>query len=271
MQELGRVASGHPYELPEGWPCVDDVTLEHALARTLVALNAELAADQGPGPGRLERYFDPDRAHAGATFNGLDRGAAAVNLMTASDLLAVTLLHVTVEPQQVRQLLEDNPKRTSVTAALAAVPRDVALTDFASGTHNIAQVLTLLHDLYSELRTTPDPTSDRWVFASTLCARKLPHLMPLRDDVVCGYLAGKSLDDSPGGLGHFVVDLQVFAFLLSHPQVRADVKALGARLRARFGIVMEGVPALRVLDVVLWRAGIDAGLDRPSNKAKNPT
>ncbi len=43
-----------------------------------------------------------------------------MNLMTASDLLAVTLLHVTVEPQQVRQLLEDNPQRTSVTSALAA-------------------------------------------------------------------------------------------------------------------------------------------------------
>ncbi len=270
MRELGRVASGHPYELPEGWSRVDDGTLEHALARTLGALRVEVSQDQGAGQGWLARYFDPDLTHAGATFNGLDRGAAAVNLMTASDLLAVTLLHVTVEPQQVRQLLEDNPKRTSVTSGLAAVPRDVALTDFGSGTHNIAQALTLLHDLYSELRTTPDATSDRWVFASTLCARKLPHLMPLRDEVVCAYLAGKPLDDV-GGLGHFKVDLQVFAFLMSHPQVRADVKALEARLRARFGILMEGVPALRVLDVVLWRAGIDAGLDRPSSKAKNPT
>ncbi len=58
---------------------------------------------------------------------------------------------------------------------------------------------------------------------------------------------------------------------MSHPQVRADVKALEARLPARFGIAMEGVPALRVLDVVLWRAGIDAGLDRPSSRAENPT
>lgn len=270
MRELGRVVSGHPYELPDGWSCVDDVTLEHALDRTQVALLAELSQDQGAGPGGLERYFDPDLNHAGATFNGLDRGAGAVNLMTASDLLAVTLLHVTVEPQQVRQLLEDNPKRTSVTSALAAVPRDVALTDFASGTHNIAQVLTLLHDLYAELCTTPGPTSDRWVFASTLCARKLPHLMPLRDDVVCAYLAGKALD-RVGGLGHFKVDLQVFAFLMSHPQVRSDVKALEARLRARFGISMEGVPALRVLDVVLRRAGIDAGVDRRSGTTKDPT
>ncbi len=73
MRELGRVAPGHPYELPDGWSRVDEVTLEHALARTLVT---ELSQDQGAGPGRLERYFDPDLAHAGATFNGLDRGPA---------------------------------------------------------------------------------------------------------------------------------------------------------------------------------------------------
>jgi hypothetical protein len=268
MRELGRVASGRPYELPHRWFPVDDETLHGALDRALTALRAEVDIDPAHGLSRLERYFDPSTPSAGATFNGLDRGAGAVNRVTASDLLAVTLLDVTVEPEQVRQLLEDHPKRATVTAALAEVPRDVALADFGSGMRNFAHVLTRLHGLYSELRTTPAPTSNQWVFASKLCARKLPHLMPVRDDVVCGYLAGKLLDGT-GGLGHFEVDLQVFAFLMTHPQVRTDLKDLEARLRFRFGIAMGPVPALRILDVVLWMAGIDAGLGRRPRPASN--
>ena len=263
MRNLGRVLDGHSYELPEGWSPAPDEVLETAHSKTMEALNAATGRSGLAASGRLERYFDPDRGYAGATFNGLDRGAGAANLVTASDLLAVTLLNVDVDVLQVRQLLEDTPKRAAVTSALAGVPRDMALWEFNSGTRDTAQGLVRLYALYSELRATPEPASNKWVFASKLCARKLPHLMPVRDTVVCEYLAGKPLSRQ-GGMSHFEVDLQVFAFLMSDPQVRAHLKELQSGLRQRYGVAVEAVPSLRVLDVALWMAGRDVGLGRTS-------
>ena len=124
-----------------------------------------------------------------------------------------------------------------------------------------AHVLETLYALYAEVRATPEAKSKKWVFASKLCARKLPHLMPVRDNVVCEYLAGKPLS-SRGGMSHFEVDLQVFAFLMSDPQVRAQLKELQSRLRQRYRVAVDPVPLLRVLDVALWMAGRDAGLGR---------
>ena len=196
MRNLGRVLDGHSYELPEGWSRAPDEVLETAQSQTMEALNAATGRSGLAASGRLERYFDPDRGYAGATFNGLDRGAGAANLVTASDLLAVTLLNVDVDVLQVRQLLEDTPKRAAVTSTLAGVPRDMALWEFNSGTRNTAQGLERLYALHSELRATPEPASNKWVFASKLCARK-PHLMPVRDTVVSEYLAGETRQ-SPG-------------------------------------------------------------------------
>ena len=63
-------------------------------------------------------------------------------------------------------------------------------------------------------------------------------------------------------MSHFEVDLQVFAFLMSDPQVRAQLKELQSRLRQRYRVAVDPVPLLRVLDVALWMAGRDAGLGR---------
>lgn len=261
MRELGAVVSGHPYELPDGWPAVEDDILVGALTRAREALRVEASRNVGDGPGRLERYFDPALGYAGASFNGLDRATGAVNRVTSSDLLAVTLLSIDIEPLQVRQLLEDNPKRVAVTSALAAVPRDVPLSEFSSGTRDYGQVLMQLYELYSELMKTPKPTAKKWVFASKLCARKFPNLMPVRDNVVCEYLADKPLTSH--GFGEFKFDLQVFAYVMSDPSVRTDLNDLQSRLRQKHGpTVMDAVPALRILDVALWMAGIDAGLGR---------
>lgn len=258
MRALGPVASGNPYELPDGWEPVSEGVLRTAEARTLEALTSEVERHSASARTPVEEYFDPEGDHAGATFNTVNRAAAAWLVVAPADLLAVSLLSVEVRPRQVRLLLDDGPKRNSVNAALAAVPRDVSLFEFSSGTRGTALILARLEELYEELRTTPEPTSRSWVFASKLVARKLPYLMPVRDNVVSEYLAGSPLSSS-GGPGHFQMDLQVFAYLLSAPEIRSLLRDVAGRLRRTYGVSFEAVPDLRILDVVLWNAGIDSG------------
>lgn len=95
--------------------------------------------------------------------------------------------------------------------------------------------------------------TNQWVMASKICARKRPMLFPVRDAKVCTYLADNHLmGDQPGRLGSFGRDIQVFAYLSTHPTVRGWIKD------ARHG-VLEQHPTwvvdwsdLRVLDIVLW-------------------
>ena len=261
MRALGHVAYGTPYELPEGWEPAPEEMLRTAEAKTLEALSVERVHPNGAASTPAEQYFDPAGNYAGATFNTVDRAAAAWLVVNPADLLAVSLLNMDIRPRQARLLLEDGPKRASVNAALARVPHDVALTEFGSGNRDFAMVLTRLQELYVELLTTPDPTSKSWVFASKLCARKLPHLMPVRDNVVCEYLADEPLRTAEG-MAHFEVDMQVFAYLMSVPEVRTRLRDMTGRLRRLYGVWFEAVPDLRILDVVLWNAGIAAGLGR---------
>jgi len=116
------------------------------------------------------------------------------------------------------------------------------------------RLLTATEVLQVELRTAGPAKSDggvgaRWVFASKLAARKRPELFPVRDQVVCRYLADtRRLTKT--GVGTFTTDIQVFAHLMSNTAVRARLRQLADHLGKSRGVGGE-VSLLRILDVAL--------------------
>ena len=116
-------------------------------------------------------------------------------------------------------------------------------------------------DLQDAVRTGLPPlgrgATNQWVFAAKLLARKRPALFPVRDAKVCIYLTGgKPLGRKAGRLGWFSRDIQVFAYLIAHPQVRERL----TEARRQFTTSHPEWPInhhdLRLLDVVLWMHAI---------------
>lgn len=253
--------------LPSGWPAVANEVLELALAQSASALAPDVVER------RLERYFDPQGAFAGALFNtipnlSLEPGDPTAEYdITPADILAVVTLNVPVHPIQLRQLLEPGLKRKAVRLALRNIPPNAAihaldapLGESANG--NSANLLAAMEVLQVELRTSGPSKADggpgeRWVFAAKLAARKRPELFPVRDQVVCKYLSD-SHRLATTGVGNFTTDIQVFAHLMTNPDVRIRLNELADHLGRVRGI--DGsVSLLRILDVALWMAGRAAG------------
>ncbi len=119
-------------------------------------------------------------------------------------------------------------------------------------------LLGAVTDLYREVRSAPEPTSNRWVFASKLAARKRPSLLPVRDNVVCRFLGGaRNIRDT--ALGSHDIDLQVFGYLMSAPQIQNALENWRSELTSEYGKQIDEVTTLRLLDVALWNAGIAQG------------
>ena len=122
------------------------------------------------------------------------------------------------------------------------------------------RILQAMDGLQTELRSIPKPSSNKWVFAAKLAARKRPELFPVRDNVVCRYLAGVHTLQR-GHIGSFRIDIQVFAFVMSDSGVRAALNSHRYMLRKLYGPRINAVPDLRLLDSSLWMAGVGAGYD----------
>lgn len=108
-----------------------------------------------------------------------------------------------------------------------------------------------LHDEIRTLLASDQKTSNRWVFAPKLCARKRPYLFPVRDNKVCEYLASAKLKRGTG-MSQFDNDLQVFGYLMSHQQICEAIAGIRTTLESE-GAVLDGTD-LRLLDVALWTA-----------------
>lgn len=69
---------------------------------------------------------------------------------------------------------------------------------------------------------------------------------------MCSYLAGgRTLKSGDGWPGDFSVDMQVYAYLATHPKVRAAISWLRAELTHDRGLRIDDED-LRVLDSALW-------------------
>lgn len=244
MTEYGRYGDDGRagYELPGGWLAVGDDVYTTALNNTLEALSAEAVFD------RLRRYYDREGHYAGTLF--LDVQPNFPNTIEPSDLYALTTLSIDVDPLQGRLLLDSSSQQRQVRRLLRSIPDDLPLTDIGSAG---AEMLIRMEELHSLLRTSLGGSSNRWVFASKLCARKRPSLFPVRDNLVCELLGGwAKLSPGNGRPGNFRVDIPVYAFLVTHPEVRSLLAARRGELHES-GIEVD-LEDLRLLDACLWMA-----------------
>lgn len=197
----------------------------------------------------LVRYYDPSSGYSGATFLAVQSHDDFA--VTAADLWAVSTLNMEIPPNAGRALMDPGPLRTIVTGNLHHLPVTLPLSEVTP------EHLGHMYNLYSSIRSMLPPLGKRetnqWVLASKLCARKRPMLFPVRDAKVCGYLADNlTLGGNGGQLGHFQRDLQVFAYLITLPEVRSWIDEARRKVLSANPTWVVDWSDLRVLDIVLW-------------------
>jgi hypothetical protein len=214
-----------------------------ALDQTLDALSGPPAVD------RLAAYYDRDRAYAGTMF--LDAEPNDPFVIEPSDMYAITVLSMDLDVRLGRVLIDPGETRERIRRGLRGLDPTVAITDLEHGEGGSAETLRRMFDLYHQLKTLLGDHTNRWVFASKMCARKRPLLFPVRDNLVCSYLGGgRALKSGDGWPGDFSIDIQTYAYLSTHLQVDSALNSLRGELGER-GLRVD-LEKLRLLDSALW-------------------
>lgn len=244
---------GRVLALPDQWQPIEPPMLETALNQARHAFTGEQRCVEHTVD-RLLRYYDPVGKYAGATFLGVPVDDAST--VTAADLWAVTTLGMKVPPDAGRRLLNSGRLRTIIEAEL----RDLAPSAALSVT--TPTVLEHMRTLYDAIRTMlpplgQGPDTNQWVLSAKLCARKRPLLFPVRDSKVCEYLSNnRPMGGGPGQLGWFTRDIQVLAYLITHPLVQKSLGETRALLYEKQPTWTIDHSDLRLLDVVLWSEAV---------------
>ncbi len=213
-----------------------------------MATMPEILQEESMGAARhlVQRYFgltDKSVRHVGASFEtigGRWDNPATINQVTSSDLIALSTLSVDVDGVGAIALLESELSST-VGELLAKIPPDLSLVDadapaMLGESSPASELWWVLRDIdgFGQTRT------------SKLLARKRPRLIPIYDSVVSAELGLKS------SLHHWD---------LMRDLVTQDGCALwerAERIRSDVGLD-DTVTPLRVIDIILWRHGKDAG------------
>lgn len=215
---------------------VDARILKEAELITVNALEPSSAARL------ISKFYNPQSNFAGAAFAGLEpHGGDAI---TATDLLAVTTMGVSIPVLAIRRFLDDAEIGSRVRQALAALP-DRPLED---ATPEDFEKMARFYDLVKEqLKKAGTNTSNSWVTASKIAARMRPDLFPVRDRVVCRFLGIIGLNDR-------AKDWVVFQHLMNSSEVRRKLSEVEHLVRDGADghrLVLDTQP-LRLLDAVLW-------------------
>lgn len=226
-------------------PKVDQTVLEQARENALRAL-------KDPGtPARLSGFYNPESNYAGATFTQLEpRDDSSI---TATDLLATGTLSVTVPPRAIRRFLEDEQLAKDLSRRLSSLPQ-VKLEETSE--QDFAPMCNFYDLVKSSLARAGTKTSNPWVTASKIAARKRPDLFPVRDRVVCEFLGIQKLGDR-------AADWWVFRELMNDDSIVEELAKLPELVRNAapdIELVMEPEP-LRLLDAALWRFAGDGHRD----------
>ncbi len=237
--------------VPAGW----EVAAPERLAR-----GVDIAQSVLDRPGVVDdvaAYYQRESNYAGATY--LDLDPADPYAFTSGDLLAVTLLSVTVEPQAVRLLLEMTATNRALRHLLTedVLPLDA---DLAVAGEDALLAMAGLHEATKgALSPSHVKNGNRWVTASKLCARKRPDLFPVRDSVVCGLL------ELSGKHHNYQVDWQAYRAIIQNDEVRRRIDAVVDAASSREGVNI-GHPnrRLRHLDVALWMHARRGGTREPA-------
>lgn len=198
---------------------------------------------------RLATYYARGGNYAGATFAALFPNDP--NDLTATDLHAVSLLSVDIGPGATRRFLEPGPTRSALLVALRKVPTiELAVAE----DDDLVAMAQFYDEVKANLGEPSAKSSDRWVTASKVCARKRPYLFPVRDRVVRDFLGLTRFGD-------YRLDWQVFRALISDVEViRACDRAVAAAYESVENRTAAGQDRslevdrdrLRVLDAALW-------------------
>ena len=209
------------------WDLPDRQRLAETCSRALSILRHPDTA------GKVLAFYDPARNYAGSTFHQLLPNHPGE--IEPSDLLAVTLMNVAVQPAALRRLLEPGDDRTAVVTALRAVPFDARLADADTDTMNAAA------DFYQGVKDSL--RGNKWVTASKICSRKRPSLIPVRDRVVVEELNLPNKD--------FRASWTQLRGLLRDQEVQAALEET-AEATASKAPTLADLPALRLLDTAVW-------------------
>ncbi|WP_369252417.1 DUF6308 family protein [Geodermatophilus amargosae] len=231
-----------PLDVPDDWPRPAPSELQYARRVVIEALSDDTTR---PTTARLGKYYDPGWRGAGTTF--LELPPVDPFSVTAADLHALTVLNAPVDALITRRLLVDPAIRSDIEQALEGLPVDVDLAAADRATFEAMEALAqAVHaGCCDPWVAKPNP----WVTSAKLCARKRSGLFPVRDRVVC---EGLRLYGTPARrYGTRRVDWQVFAFLMSDPDIVQRLEQLIKEVRTLHDMVCDAVP-LRVLDVALW-------------------
>lgn len=192
---------------------------------------------------RLDRYYDVTMEYAGATFATL--GENPPDDIVASDLHAVTMLSVSVGPRATRRLLEPGPYREAVRDALADTLLGAG-TVLAEATPPTFEAMWELHGAVKAALSDPDSgSSNPWVTASKLTARKRPDLIPVRDNVVGKALGARARRSAS------VYWCLFHALLNDGAVVQATLNARDALSDVKPEVVVDASD-VRLLDAALW-------------------
>lgn len=239
---------GRQVDLPATWLPLDEDTRDVAVRQALQAL----AGDPEAVADRIQHYYDPGRDYAGALLTQLEPNPT--DDVVAADLLAVGMLSMKIKPTQVRELLfAPSRRRTHVLELLRTIPYGLPITSLDIQDPAVRTALDHMWDLYAVFRSLmadQNEDTNAWVFAAKLCARKRPYLFPVRDRVVCRYLADGANLKQNRGPGNFSIDMQIFAYLMSMREVAGPLSQICRVLENRHFVIDSS--DLRLLDVILW-------------------
>lgn len=182
-----------------------------------VAIDAAIA---DPAGDLVADYFDDEGPFAAATFDTI--GCNDPFKISTDDLLAVTLLDVSVPARAVRQILDRDA--LAISTSLAAIPEGRDLW------HALDADLAAANALWQRLDGYPGVGS---VIAGKLLARKRPRLIPIVDDVV--------IRNMPAPEGEYWNTLRT---CLDSNRV-AQIEQLRRKLP-------RTISTLRLLDVAVW-------------------
>lgn len=234
----------HPLDLKtnEGVVLAGKV-VEAALKRTLAALDPETRPAE-----RVRAFYstDPRSGYAGSMFTRLETDPWQVE---AGDLWATSLLSVQVPARYGQRLLLDDAVRTRTAELLRAIDPALEL-----GRLNDAEAeveIPRAIELYQHLREQRRPGSNAWVMPAKLAARKRPHLLPVRDNLVFLYLEGISEPHERTALRQVQADIWLMRFLLREPSVDEKLTRVIAAASAEANVELD-TSRLRILDTVLW-------------------
>lgn len=188
--------------------------------------------------GHLRRYFglDDGAPYTGARFESLGGGgdrAEVADVITAEDIVSLSMLAIRVHALAARRLLEDHELIEEIRGYLEEVPTDVDMVDANPALLAPGSSTDLLWTRLRKLHQFGETTT------SKLMARKRPRLIPVYDSVI-----RRAFQMSGSGA----------QWTFWHEALTARNRSLHEHLmslRAEAGLP-DQISALRVLDIVVW-------------------